>query len=346
MRFDLFSHVPWPEGTDPQKIFHQTTEQVQHGEDLGFQGAWLAEHHFTRYGLASSSLLLASSIAARTSTIRLGTAVLVPPLHNPIRLAEDVATLDSIAGGRLDVGFGRGSAGYEYNGYNVDQEEGQGRFQETIGMMQGLWTTPDYTHNGRYFQINKANLVPPTVQKPHPPIYIAATRTLATLEFVVSTGHPLILGVVLDTSDALDLCQRFVEMSREVGHSVPMSRVPFSRYFYVAETEEQARKDTQAPLSWTLDMIQWRRTFTESSEVHQRLDDWRSTRTELPPSYDYLFENRAIIGNPDYCIARIKEIQQRGIEHFICNFEFGGMDHHKVMRSMELFARDVMPHFA
>ena len=159
-------------------------------------------------------------------------------------------------------------------------------------------------------------------------------------------AHPLILGVVLDTSDALDLCQRFVEMSREAGHSVPMSRVPFSRYFYVAETEEQARKDTQAPLSWTLDMIQWRRTFTESSEVHQRLDDWRSTRTELPPSYDYLFENRAIIGNSDYCIARIKEIQQRGIEHFICNFEFGGMDHHKVMRSMELFARDVMPHFA
>ena len=190
MRFDLFSRLPWPEGTDPQKIFHQTTEQVQHGEDLGFQGAWLAEHHFTRYGLASSSLLLASSIAARTSTIRLGTAVLVPPLHNPIRLAEDVATLDSIAGGRLDVGFGRGSAGYEYNGYNVDQEEGQGRFQETIGMMQGLWTTPDYTHNGRYFQINKANLVPPTVQKPHPRIYIAATRTLATLEFVVSTGPP------------------------------------------------------------------------------------------------------------------------------------------------------------
>ena len=115
MKFGLFSHIPWLEGTDPTRVFEETTEQAQLGEELGFRTAWLAEHHFSRYGLASSSLVLAASIAAKTKTIRIGTAVLVPTLHHPLRLAEDTATLDVISGGRLDVGYGRGAAGYEYD---------------------------------------------------------------------------------------------------------------------------------------------------------------------------------------------------------------------------------------
>lgn len=346
MKFGLFSHIPWPEGSDPGQVIEEMTEQVQHGEGLGFHSSWIAEHHFTRYGLGSSSLVVAASIAARTKVIRLGTAVLVPPLHNPIRLAEDTATLDVISGGRLDVGFGRGSAGNEYAGYSVDREQSQGLFQESINMVQALWTTPGYSHEGRYFKVNNATLVPPPVQQPHPPIYIAATRTRATQEYLVSTGHPLIIGVVLDTPEALELCHRFVGMSEQAGHNVSMSRIPFSRYFYVAETEEQARSDTRAALDWNLDMIQWRSTIDEGSEVYRRLEDWRRTRSELPPSYDYLYENRAIIGSPDQCIAKIRDLQEHGIEYFVCNFAFGGMDHRKVVRSMELFSREIMPHFS
>ena len=346
MKFGIFTHVPWPEGTDPQRIFQQTTEEVQLAEELGFHSAWLAEHHFSRYGIGSSSLVLASSIAAQTKKIRLGTAVLVPPLHNPIQLAEDTATVDAITGGRLDVGFGRGTANYEYRGYNVDREESQGRFQESIKVIKGLWTTPEFSHHGEYFQVNRATLVPPPVQQPHPPVYLAATRTQATLEYVAGTGHPLIVGVVQDTTDALDLCHRFIELSKEAGHDVPMSQIPFFRYFHVAETEEQAREDSRAGMNWVQDMTQWRRTFDEGSEVHHRLEDWRSTRTELPPSYDYLFENRAVIGSPEQCVAKIKELQREGIEYFGCTFSLGGLEHGKLLRSMELFAKEVMPHFA
>ena len=345
MQFALFSHVAWPEGVEPGQVFEQTIEQAQLGDELGFRGIWLAEHHFSRYGLGSSSLVLASSIAARTKKIRLGTAVLVPSLHNPIRIAEDTATLDVISGGRLDVGYGRGTAGYEYNGYAVEREESQDRFQEAISMVQGLWTTPEYTRKGRFFSVNRANLVPPPLQKPHPPTYIAATRTQATLEFAVSTGHPLIMGVVLDHTDALELCDKFVEMSKAAGHNVPKSAIPFFRYFYVAETEEQARKDTEAALNWTLDVGQWRRAFPEGSEVSHRLADWRRTRTELPLSYEYMFENRAFIGTPDQCAKKISVLQEQGIEYFGCNFSFGDMAQDKVLRSMELFAKEVMPRF-
>lgn len=345
MKFGLFSHIPWPEGKEPRQLFDEITEQAVLGDELGFDSIWLAEHHFSRYGLGASSLVVASNIAARTKNIRLGTAVLVPTLHHPIRLAEDTATLDVISGGRLDVGYGRGAAGYEYTGYDLDHADSQRRFQEAIKMVQGLWTTPEYSHKGEFFSAHKANLVPTPLQKPHPPTYIAATRTPETLKFVASTGHPLIIGVVLNTSDALDLCHRFVAMSQENGIGVPISRIPFFRYCYVAETEEKARQESKSGLDWTLDVGQWRRAFKESSEVYHKLEDWRRERSELPPSYDYLFENRAVIGTPDQCIAQIKALQDQGIEFFGCNFFMGNIEHRNVLKSMKLFAKEVMPAF-
>ena len=137
MKFALITHLPWPEDTDARGVVEQTTEDIILGEELGFYSAWLAEHHFTRYGIGSSALVFASAIAARTSRIRLGTAVLVPPLHNPIRLAEDTATLDLISNGRLDVGFGRGASRSEFTPYGVDHSDTQASFQESVNMIRG-----------------------------------------------------------------------------------------------------------------------------------------------------------------------------------------------------------------
>jgi alkanesulfonate monooxygenase SsuD/methylene tetrahydromethanopterin reductase-like flavin-dependent oxidoreductase (luciferase family) len=346
MKFALFTHVPWPEGTEPAQIFRETSEQIAYGEALGFYSAWIAEHHFSRYSMGSSSLVLASHIAAKTTKIRLGTAVLLPTLHNPVRLAEDTATMDAVSGGRLDVGLGRGARSYEYSGFNVDHDESQIRFQECIRIIQGLWTTPEFSFDGRYFQCNKLNLVPPPVQKPHPPIYLAASNTLETLEFVVATGHTLCIAVVQDTASSLDLCHRFVAMSKAAGFDVPMSEIPFFRYFYVAETEEKARQDTDEHVNWILDIMQWRRFFKESSEVPYRMENWRRTRTEATVGVDYINENRAFIGTPEQCVANIKALQEQGIDYFGCNFAMGGIPHEKVLRSMALFAKEVMPHFS
>ena len=309
MDFALFSHVPWPEGTEPRQVFDDITEEFVLGEELGFKSAWMAEHHFTRYGLGSALMVVASNIFAKTTTLRLGSAVLVSPLHLPARLAEETATLDVLSGGRLDVGFGRGAAGSEYNVANVPGEESQSRFQESITMIEGLWTTRDYSFEGQHYKVTNANLVPPPVQKPHPPIYIAATRTQATQEFVAGTGHPLIIGVVLDTADAVALCHTMIDLAKSKGNTMTMSQIPFFRYFYVAETEEQAKADTRTALNWNIDMIQWRRTFEFGSEVWEKMEDFRKTRTELPPSYEYLYENRAFIGDPDQIIAKIKALE-------------------------------------
>ena len=191
MKFALITHLPWPEDTDARGVVEQTTEDIILGEELGFYSAWLAEHHFTRYGIGSSALVFASAIAARTSKIRLGTAVLVPPLHNPIRLAEDTATLDLISNGRLDVGFGRGASRSEFTPYGVDHSDTQASFQESVQHdSRDVDDARSTRTKGNHYSVHQANLVPPPVQKPHPPIYVAATRTPETLEFAVSERLP------------------------------------------------------------------------------------------------------------------------------------------------------------
>ena len=346
MDFALFSHLPWPEEHTPRGLFADFAEQAVAGEELGFKAVWLAEHHFTRYGLGASSLLIASNVAALTRRIRLGTAVLIPPLHHPVRLAEDTATLDVLSDGRLDVGFGRGAAGSEYASFGIDHAESQARYRETIAMVEALWTTPNLTWSGEYHSAHSVNLVPTPLQRPHPPVYVAATRSAESLDFVASTGRRLIIGVVLDTVDAVALLDRFLAMAAAAGSPVTAAEVPFFRYFYVAETEEQAHRDARDALNWTLDVNTWRREFAVGSEVYQQLDDYRRRRTEFPPAYEYLAERRAFIGDPDQCAAKIRELHDAGVRYFGCNFAFGGLAQSKQLKSMELFAKEVMPRFA
>ena len=168
MDFALFSHIPWPEEYTPKGMYSDLTEQATVGEELGFKAIWLAEHHFTRYGLGASSLIIASNIAARTERIRLGTAVLIPPLHHPVRLAEDTATLDVLSDGRLDVGFGRGAASSEYVNFGIDHTESQARYRETIEMVEALWTTRDYTYEGKYHTAKTREPGPDTATGPAP----------------------------------------------------------------------------------------------------------------------------------------------------------------------------------
>ena len=346
MKFGLITHLPWPEGTHARRVAEQTIAEVQHGEALGFHSAWLAEHHFTRYGIGSSALVFASAIAARTTKIRLGTAVLVPPLHNPIRLAEDAATLDLMSDGRLDAGFGRGAAPYEFTPYGIDHADTQARFQESVNMIKGIWTTPDYTYEGKYYSVRQANLVPPVVQRPHPPIYIAATRTQATLDYAVAQGFPTMIGLTVDTQPAIELCRRYETLSAQTPHRVSMAQIPFFRYCYVAPTEEQALRDAHKPLSWVIDMLQWRGEFREGSELNHSLAEWRAQRGEPALKLADVRANRSVIGDPQQCVAKIKALQAQGIQYFGCNFAFGGMPHNKVLDAMTLFAEEVMPHFA
>lgn len=345
MKLATLSHIPWPENNlHPQQLIANACKEVVLAESLGFEGAWFAEHHFSRYGLGSSSLMVLSHIAALTSNIELGTAVLLPALHNPVKLAEDTSTLDVLSNGRLKVGFGRGTEGYEYHGYMIDWKESQRRFRESIHIVKNLWTKVDFEYDGEFYKIPKTNLVPRPLQDPHPSVFIAATRTPETLNYAIQSGLPILSGPVADTKDAIEMCQNFIEVASEYGSDATMSQIPFFRYVYVGTSEEQVKADTEIPLQWTFDMIRWRRSLLTESEVNQSINDWRTQNHIESSDFQTLLQDRVIVGTPDQCIEKILILKRLGINYFGCNFAFGGLPHEKVAQGMRLFASEVMPY--
>ena len=264
-----------------------------------------------------------------------------------MRLAEDTATLDLLSGGRLDAGFGRGQAGYEYTGYSVEHEESQERFQESIHIIEGLWTTPDFSYEGKHYQVQNTNLVPPPVQKPHPPMYIAATRSQETQDFAAASGHSGIIGVVLDTSDGLDLCYQLVEGAAEAGHPMDLGGIPFFRYFYVAETEKQARRDAEPTLNWTLDVNQWRRTYKRGSEVYDNLEEFKRSRNRVSTVVRVSVRAPGVHRQPGANYRQDPSVA--GCGYRVLGLQFfvrAGWRKTRCSSRWRLFAREVMPEFS
>mgnify|MGYP002525280294 FL=1 len=194
MKFALFILASWLEkDTNHQsRIYDEALEQVEFAEELGFDSVWVAEHHSSRYGIFPSLTPILSYMAARTKKIRIGTGVSVLPFHNPIRLAEEAAMLDLLSHGRLEFGVGRGSADYEYGNFKVDFDSRDDRTREVLDIILGLWTTPEFSYNGKYHQIEGLTIAPTTLQQPHPPVFLAVSRTPASIDMAVDRDLPIL----------------------------------------------------------------------------------------------------------------------------------------------------------
>ena len=187
MKFTLFILPSWPEpeAKHQSHIFGEAVEQIQYAEELGFDSVWLAEHHFTRFGICPLALPFAHHVAAKTKTIRVGTGVSVVNFHNPIFLAEETAMLDVLSDGRRDFGVGRGQVVYEYGNFKVDYETCTQRFEEIVDVILGLWSTPGFTYRGEFYQVEDMTIAPSPVQQPHPPVYLAVSRSAASVDVAI-----------------------------------------------------------------------------------------------------------------------------------------------------------------
>jgi alkanesulfonate monooxygenase SsuD/methylene tetrahydromethanopterin reductase-like flavin-dependent oxidoreductase (luciferase family) len=156
-------------------VYRDELDLITAAEAMGFDTIWLTEHHFADDGYSPSIIPLAAAIAARTERVRIGFNLLLLPLHNAIRVAEDIATLDVLSGGRIDVGLGQGYARHEFDGYGVDRSERLRRFVEGLDVLHGLWTEDTFSYRGEHYVIDGARLQPKPVQRPTPPLWIGAT---------------------------------------------------------------------------------------------------------------------------------------------------------------------------
>jgi alkanesulfonate monooxygenase SsuD/methylene tetrahydromethanopterin reductase-like flavin-dependent oxidoreductase (luciferase family) len=175
MKFSAFLLFHRPDQTRSIKdVYDYNLRVAALLEELDFDGLWVSEHHFRDYGTVPNIFTMLAYLAGRTERIRLGSGVVVLPLHDPVHVAEEAAMVDLLSGGRLDLGVGRGYQSIEFDGFGRDLSEARERFDEALDTITGLWANETYQHEGRFYRTGEVNLLPRPVQQPHPPLYVAA----------------------------------------------------------------------------------------------------------------------------------------------------------------------------
>ncbi|MFN0028766.1 MAG: LLM class flavin-dependent oxidoreductase [Acidimicrobiales bacterium] len=214
------------------EVYAEELALIRHAEAVGVDTIWLTEHHFVDDGYSPSVVTIAAAIAACTERVRIGFNLLLLPLHNAVRVAEDIATADVISGGRLDPGFGQGYAPHEFAGYGIPLSERLSRFVEGLDVLQGLWSQDTFSYDGRHYQIDGARLVPKPVQDPMP-LWIGATTRAGVRRAGRRGAHLLGVGGAV-------LQQEYEDARQAAGFSVDDAKVLQLHWAHVADTDDRA----------------------------------------------------------------------------------------------------------
>lgn len=346
MKFGLFYQLPCGPSQEEVTRYHETMEQITYADDLGFDVAWLAELHFNRpFSIMPAPLLLATAIAQHTKRIRLGTAVALLSLQHPLRAAEDAATVDILTNGRLEFGIGRGTIALHFQGFNVSRDASRERFEEALAIITDAWTRETCKFSGTYFHVPETAVVPKPLQKPHPPLRIAANSP-ETATFAGTHGYPILVAATIHPFPELpNHIAVYREAFKAASHHATREDVAVAFKLFVSDSTEQARRAVEEST------MHYFHTVSQQARLGQR---------EQGASYAYLREVRqrfdtvtwddidrtmGIYGSPDTCIRKITEAHKLcGMHQLICWFNPGGLVPHKqVLASMRRFAQEVLP---
>jgi alkanesulfonate monooxygenase SsuD/methylene tetrahydromethanopterin reductase-like flavin-dependent oxidoreductase (luciferase family) len=352
MRFGTYYFLQAPPALAHPEVVQREIEQMVWTEELGFDSIWLTEHHFIEYGLSVSPAILATAAAMKTQRVRIGLAAAILPFHDPIRLAEELAIVDILSGGRLDVGVGRGNRPVEFEGYRIPQIESRERFEETLAIMVRAWTQERFSFEGQHFTIPEVRVIPKPLQHPHPPLYIVCVSP-DTIESTALRGLPMLNSILRGPIDQL-VAQRdtYVKACKKGGRSDAeiaglLSRWGVSRHIHVAPTDAQARAEARDAEMWYQDALRRFLIPDNIERVHPLLQPgFRALAERMGPvTWEQLVAETLAIGSPDTVAGKIEDMQRLGVGEVLCWMNFGGLPQDQVRRSMELFAREVMPRF-
>jgi alkanesulfonate monooxygenase SsuD/methylene tetrahydromethanopterin reductase-like flavin-dependent oxidoreductase (luciferase family) len=327
MEFGIF-HEFWSIKAQGQsEAFAQSFAQIAAAEEWGLDVLWLAEIHMNpQRSLLSAPLTVASAVAARTSRIKIGTAVQILPLGHPLRLAEETATIDQISEGRLIFGVGRSAFPRAYQAYGISYQQSTERFAESLDIIKKAWTEPVCSHRGRYYEFDNFTLVPRPVQTPHPPIRIAASQP-DTYSAIGALGYPLFSAVRASPLTELPGHARaYRDAWDAAGHAGKPTfylQVPI----YVGETRETALAEAEAGM--------------------MQFAQYRADLVRGPLSYEQVRQEKGIVGTPDMVAERLAELRETaGIDGVSAEINPGShLSHEQVMRSLRLYCQEVMPRF-
>jgi alkanesulfonate monooxygenase SsuD/methylene tetrahydromethanopterin reductase-like flavin-dependent oxidoreductase (luciferase family) len=332
MRFGLFcspkADLPGF-GPETGRGFFDYLDFNVEAEALGFHSSFSVEHHFSGWNQVSSTLMLLTALAMRTSTLRLGTAVIVPPWHNPVLLAEEVATLDLLSKGRLDLGIGKGYRHSEFKGFQIAPEEADARFEEAVEVMLRAWTTRErFSHKGRFWQFEDVVVEPPPAQRPHPPLWVAAGNP-HTIKRAGTRGFNLILDQYASPATLGERIAIYRAEREANGLGFDPMQVTVARQLYVAKD----KADTKAAL-------------VRQAEYTKRTVDVSRMPGGKPGAHVLAYADRAgateenaLYGTPDEIARMIEALRNAGVGYVLLTIA-GGVD------QLRRFAREIMPAFA
>ncbi len=336
---------------EPSRYYGNILELVDLAESLGFWSVWFGEHHAGGYAFGAPSVI-ATAAAARTKRLRLGTGVSLIPLNNPIRLAEEYAMLDVISGGRLEYAIGRGVLKYDYDIMGLDESESYARFREGTDLILKAWTSPaPFSHAGRFWQLKDYSLFPPPVQKPHPPIFSSAAVSPESYAWAGAMGFNLCATFFfpIPPQEMLHNIDLYRGALAEHGLDPRSRSVSGVFHAYCGEDPKEARAVGEALITryfrftGRLEKRGGMHTAADYEHYHGSLASFFKGK-----SYDDLDAQRLfMIGDPEKLIERIRWASEfYGADYLLLGCFQGGITPALCARSLERFARYVMPAFA
>jgi alkanesulfonate monooxygenase SsuD/methylene tetrahydromethanopterin reductase-like flavin-dependent oxidoreductase (luciferase family) len=346
MDFGLFLEFPCGEGMTEQEAFQESFAIVDEAEALGVDSVWLAEYHFNPRRVLSSPTTIATAIAARTKRMRIGTAVQILPLGNPVRIAEEVATLDHISQGRLEFGIGRGTFPNVHEGYNVPFAESRGRFEEYLEVILKAWTSDSFSFKGEHFQCKDVCISPKPFQKPYPPIRVGITSA-ESFPIVGRMGYPVVINPsrVFALSELAPHIQQYRQAWQDAGHQEGPQvglRVPV----YVAESEERAYSDPKDSAMFSVHRLGER--VGSYAGYTGTTGDWgEQSRKILGMDYDDWLRDKVAYGTSDMVADKLRQLQNDlELTQIIYEINFGNLLPYELqVNSMRMFNEEVIPQF-
>jgi alkanesulfonate monooxygenase SsuD/methylene tetrahydromethanopterin reductase-like flavin-dependent oxidoreductase (luciferase family) len=339
----LGDHLPDPHTRErvTQAERHRSfVELAVRAESRGFDSVWLGEHHLCDYILSSPPVVLAA-IAERTRGLRLGTAVTLLGSLDPVRAAEDYATVDALSGGRVEVVAGRGVLKRIYRDFGHDPERSREIYAENVELLLRLWTERDVHWSGRFrAPLDGVTVTPAPVQTPHPPLWIGGGSSFDSVDLAARLGLPLMLPSVLAPPEAfLPMVERYRARFAASGHAHAKPRVGACSHVHVADDSEAARRRWQPYhmnyLNWVTGLMVWGGINIETPAGDLR-----------PPSLDFerLIRGPSVCGSPAEVADRILRMRDAlGLDLHIAMFDHGGMPEKLVHETLDLFASRVLP---
>ena len=317
--------------------YDQFLDEVLLGEELGFDSVWLDEHHGVKDHYWPSPLVCFAGIATRTSRILFGTDVIVMPFYHPVRVAEDVAMLDIMSGGRVILGAAIGYKPDEFELYQVPLEKRGARFEEAVQLIKKLWTEEEVHFEGNYYQVHGLKIEPKPISKPHPPIWLGGWGKLS-LARAAKYGDAWIPGPTANLHKLLSAQKLYRENLQKAGKDVHSPVTPLTREVVIAETDAAAREMAEKHL-----LINYRDEYGGGEWQHPLIGKEDEAAVDV---FESIAKDRFLVGSPETVIEKIRHLQGTfGVDHLICRLYFPGIPHDFIVKELNLLAREVIPEF-